>query len=140
MHGGISILLCFSKLLSLYVLVIITFFVFVSSSFAADSLYRYDSLHRLTKVSHGETVIEYDYDANGNRLVKSVCAPCRGDLNADGRVEVADLRILVRSFGRHPCQAKNICPADLDADGDVDAADLRVLKADFGRRDCLVCP
>ena len=123
-----------------YLFIFTFFFISVSPVFAAETLYTYDSMHRLTKVNHSGTVIEYAYDANGNRLVKSVCAPCRGDLNADGQVDVADLRILTKSLGRHRCQAKSLCPADLDADGDVDARDLKVFKADFGRRDCLICP
>ena len=115
------------------------FIFFPSAICAADITYTYDSLHRLTKVTHSGTVIDYGYDANGNRLVTSVCAPCRGDLNADGRVDVADLLILVRSFGHHRCQTKSICPADFDADGDVDARDLKVFRAEFGRRDCRIC-
>ena len=103
---------------------------------ATDTTYIYDSLHRLTKVSHSGSVIEYAYDANGNRLVTSVCAPCQGDLNADGRVDAADLRILAGSFGRRRCSGGTQCLGDFDADGDVDARDLKVFRADFGRRDC----
>jgi len=122
-----------------YIIAATTFLFFASFIYAADTAYTYDSLHRLTKFSHDGTVIDYEYDANGNRLVKSVCAPCRGDLNEDGRVDVTDLRIITKSFGRHRCQAKSICPADFDADGDVDARDLKVFRTDFGRRDCLIC-
>jgi len=139
MHAFVIFPLFFTRYHIRYLVIFTSFFISVSPVFAAETLYTYDSLHRLTKVSHSGTVIEYDYDANGNRLAKSVCTPCRGDLNEDGRVDVADLRILVRSFGRHRCQTKSICPADFDADGDVDVRDLKVFKADFGRRDCLVC-
>ncbi len=109
---------------------------FPSAICAADTTYTYDSLHRLTHVTHGGTVIDYAYDANGNRLVKSVCAPCQGDLNADGRVDAADLRILAGSFGRKRCSPDTQCLGDFDADGDVDARDLKVFRAEFGRRDC----
>ena len=136
MHAFVIFPLFFTKYHIRYLFILTSFFISVSPVFAAETLYTYDSLHRLTKFSHSGTVIEYAYDANGNRLIKSVCAPCRGDLNSDGQVDVADLRILVRSFGRHPCQAKSICPADFDADGDVDVRDMKVFKADFGRRDC----
>ena len=122
-----------------YLFMIMLFFISVSPVFAGETLYTYDSLHRLTKVIHDGTVIEYAYDANGNRLVKSVCAPCQGDLNADGRVDVADLRILARSFGRGRCSPDTQCPGDFDADGDVDARDLKIFRAEFGRQDCRIC-
>lgn len=103
---------------------------------AAETTYTYDSLHRLTHVKNSGSVIEYAYDANGNRLVKSVCTPCQGDLNADGRVDAADLRILAGSFGRRGCSPGTHCPGDFDADGDVDARDLKVFRVEFGRQDC----
>jgi len=121
-------------------LILLTVFLFLASPvYAAETTYTYDSLHRLTKVKNSGSVIEYAYDANGNRCVKSVCAPCQGDLNADGRVDAADLRILAGSFGRKRCSPDTHCPGDFDADGDVDSKDLKVFKAEFGRRDCRIC-
>ena len=102
--------------------------------------YEYDAMHRLTKVSHSRATIEYSYDSNGNRLLKSVRALCPGDLDFDGNVNFSDLKLFVKDFGRTDCIAGSSCPADFDADGDVDAFDLRMFKADFGRKDCNQCP
>ena len=109
-----------------YFIAVTIFFFFPSAIYAADITYTYDSLHRLTKVRHSGSMIEYAYDANGNRLIKSVCTPCQGDLNSDGRVDAADLRILVGSFERRDCSIDTHCPGDFDADGDMDTRDLKV--------------
>ncbi len=45
-----------------------------------------------------------------------------GDVNSDGRVDGADLGVLLGSWG--PCSG---CPADLNGDGTVDGADLGLL-------------
>ena len=55
--------------------------------------------------------------------------PCPGDLNGDGRTDLADLGILLADFG---CTAPGPCAGDLDGDGDTDLADLGILLADFG--------
>ena len=47
-----------------------------------------------------------------------------GDLNGDGRVNAADLGLLIASWG--PCKG---CGADLNGDGVVNAADLGLLVA-----------
>ena len=107
---------------------------------AAGVEYAYDQLNRVIRVSHEGAHITYSYDANGNRLLKSVCSLCQGDLNADGKVDVADLKVFVSDFGRTDCIEEASCPADFDADGDVDISDLRVLKLDFGRKNCRQCP
>ncbi|GMU82128.1 MAG: hypothetical protein AMXMBFR47_19990 [Planctomycetota bacterium] len=52
--------------------------------------------------------------------------PCRGDLDGDGDVDIADLAILLSGFG-------GIGPVgDFDADGDVDISDLAILLSAFG--------
>jgi len=44
-----------------------------SGAFAANVHYTYDELNRLTKVEYEDgTVVEYTYDAAGNRLTKAV--------------------------------------------------------------------
>ena len=54
-----------------------------------------------------------------------------GDLNRDGRVDLADLGVLLADFG---CTAgPGACPGDVDGDGDTDLADLGILLANFGR-------
>ena len=54
-----------------------------------------------------------------------------GDLNGDGRVDLADLGILLADFG---CTAgPGNCPGDIDGDGDTDLGDLGILLSNFGR-------
>ena len=59
----------------------------------------------------------------------SSCLACPGDLNGDGRTDLADLGILLADFG---CPQPGPCAGDLDGDGDTDLADLGILLADFG--------
>ena len=59
-------------------------------------------------------------------------AGCRGDLNGDGVVDLADLGILLADFD---CTGGN-CAGDVDGDGDTDLADLGILLAEFGN----ICP
>jgi hypothetical protein len=55
--------------------------------------------------------------------------PLAGDLDADGDVDLADLALLLASFG---CTPPQNCDADIDADGDVDLADLSFVLSNFG--------
>jgi hypothetical protein len=55
--------------------------------------------------------------------------PCPGDLNGDGRTDLADLGILLADFG---CTPPGPCVGDLNGDGRTDLADLGILLADFG--------
>lgn len=59
--------------------------------------------------------------------------PCPADLNADGVVDVSDLRILLLNKG--PCPDSGACVGDLDADGAVTGRDVALLVQAFG-----VCP
>jgi hypothetical protein len=54
---------------------------------------------------------------------------CPGDLNGDGRTDLADLGILLADFG---CVPPGPCVGDLNNDGRTDLADLGILLADFG--------
>ena len=54
--------------------------------------------------------------------------PCPADFNGDGRVDGADLPIVLGSWGRCPGE----CPADVDGDGVVDAADLGLVIGAWG--------
>lgn len=51
----------------------------------------------------------------------------RADLNADDRIDSADLTIVLAAWGR--CARDADCPADLDDDGWVDGRDISVLVA-----------
>ena len=53
---------------------------------------------------------------------------CRADLSGDGRVDLADLGILLTDFG---CNGGG-CAGDIDGDGDTDLADLGLLLSAFG--------
>jgi hypothetical protein len=62
--------------------------------------------------------------------VTAVTPPgCPGDLNGDGRTDLADLGILLGDFG---CVPPGPCVGDLNNDGRTDLADLGILLADFG--------
>ena len=52
------------------------------------------------------------------------------DLNGDGEVGVADLLILLASWGE--CPQKGGCPADIDENGSVGVADLLILLSQWG--------
>ncbi len=53
-----------------------------------------------------------------------------GDLDGDGSVGVADLLILLASWG--PCDDCDDCPADLDGNCTVGVSDLLILLANWG--------
>ena len=55
------------------------------------------------------------------------CRPCAADFNGDGRVDGADLPIVLSSWGVCP-----ECAADINGDGKVDSADLGLLVAAWG--------
>lgn len=63
--------------------IVIVFWLFIAlTAFAGTVQYTYDSLNRLTETEHDDgTVIEYTYDADGNRLTKVVTIP---DSDGDG--------------------------------------------------------
>lgn len=56
--------------------------------------------------------------------------PVLGDVNCDGSVGVADLLILLGSWG--PCGDCKDCPADLDGDCAVGVKDLLILLGNWG--------
>ncbi len=72
-----------------------------------------------------------DRGDNGYTKVGSVYAfgpeplPCRGDLDADGDTDQADLGILLAAYNTSGL-------GDLDGDDDTDQADLGILLADYG--------
>jgi len=63
------------------------------------------------------------WDVAGIAVVRDVLVP--GDINGDGIVDLADLLILLSTWG--PCAKGEPCPADLNGDGEVDLADLLIL-------------
>jgi hypothetical protein len=69
--------------------------------------------------------------------------PRRGDINADGDVNMMDVATVMNAWG--PCPEINVgCPADVNRDGAVDARDLldllRIVHDDDGKRVRLHAP
>ena len=63
------------------------------------------------------------WDVAGIAVVRDTLVA--GDINGDGTVDLADLLILLSTWG--PCAEGAPCPADLTGDGEVDLADLLFL-------------
>lgn len=61
---------------------------------------------------------------------------CEGDLDRDGDVDYADLRIFRSDYRRTDCGLEPVCTGDFDGDLDVDLVDLRIFAEDYGRTDC----
>ncbi len=57
----------------------------------------------------------------------TIPAPCSGDLNGDGKVDGADLGLLLSDWGA--CAG---CPGDLNGDNKVDGADLGLMLSAWG--------
>lgn len=56
-------------------------------------------------------------------------APCQGDINADGTVDLADLNLVLANFGTATSSG------DANGDGQVNLADLNIVLGNFGT-DC----
>ena len=72
------------------------FFISVSLVSAGSLTYTYDNLHRLIMAEFSDgSVIEFTYDAAGNRITKEVMPgnTCEGDFGKDGDVDGSDLAI-----------------------------------------------
>lgn len=86
--------------------------------------YEYDALNRLTQVTYGNGVtVSYTYDALGNRLSKKVTGSLvaiSGDLNDDGKVDVADVVKLINMV----LSGSTDSAADINGDGKVDEKDV----------------
>ena len=57
-------------------------------------------------------------------------APCPGDLDGDGDVDLSDLAQLLSNYGMTSGAAYE--DGDMDGDGDVDLSDLAALLAVYG--------
>ena len=86
--------------------------------------YKYDNLHRLTKVTYDDgTTIVYSYDASGNRsrYVVTVVA----DLDVDTDVDFIDFAKFASHWLETDCVYPDLCgDADFDWNSKVDLADL----------------
>lgn len=82
-----------SKVHILSLVGILLFLIFATVSVAGTILYQYDSLNRLIKATYPDgTVIQYTYDAAGNRLTKTVCqnGKCGEEPSVDIKVNDSD--------------------------------------------------
>lgn len=66
-------------------------------------------------------------DISGTFLVE-ISAPCPGDLDGDGDVDLGDLGIILSDYG---CQGPD-CVGDIDGDGETGLGDLGIVLAGFG--------
>ena len=64
-----------------------------------------------------------------NSLKQTIAKP--GDINGDGKVDAADLSMLIADFGKSGAAITNPA-ADINGDGKVDSADLSILIANYG--------
>ena len=86
----------------------------------------------MTNGAFTEIILVNDFEIEmAIRSPASACpGGCAGDLNGDGRTDLADLGILLADFG---CTTPpGPCVGDLNNDGNTDLADLGILLADFG--------
>ena len=60
----------------------------------------------------------------------TTCIANPADLNDDGTVDLADLLIVLSSWG--PCDDPGRCAADLNDDGVVDLSDLLIVLSSWG--------
>lgn len=64
------------KVIKIIICGIVFFLILANSVLAATAQYTYDNLNRLVQVQYDDgTVIQYSYDAVGNRLVQVVTPP-----------------------------------------------------------------
>ncbi len=64
----------------------------------------------------------------GEMLQVLAALPIPGDINADGRVDLADFEILISNWGTSGCNDPAWCSgADINKDGKVDSADLQIV-------------
>jgi len=89
-----------------------------------------------SSVAGNWTITVTDHNLIDAGVVNSVCisittdaVPCNGDVTGDGAVDLADLNLVLASFGQTTTQG------DADGSGEVDLADLNLVLGQFGA-DC----
>ena len=89
-----------------------------------------------------QSIAVFDIDGDGwNDLIIGRCnstevwrntTPIAGDVNVDHRVNVADLLLIINSWGACPAGPPTSCPADLNHDGQVNVLDLLEVIGHWG--------
>ena len=89
--------------------------------------YKYDNLHRLTRVIYDNGMqITYTYDEVGNRTQR--ISTLQGDVSVEGTVNFQDFTIIASRWFDDDCISPNWCDgADIDWSGRVDIEDLVIL-------------
>jgi parallel beta-helix repeat protein len=89
-------------------------------------------------ISASASTVTNELNTSNNNLsdgtVKITKAAYLGDINGDGKVDLADLKLLQQAFGSTPTSPNwNNGSADLNKDGVVNALDLEMLSQNFGK-------
>jgi len=106
-----------------------------TSSTGTDGEYDLVYAHAIAPTGH-IVVHGRPRDANTTHVYLLTCAI---DLSGDGRINGADLGLLLNNWG--PCPQTGPCIADLNGDSDVDGADLGILlNAWTGTEICRIWP
>ena len=99
-----------------------------SSQTALSATYKYDNLHRLTRVVYDNgTVITYTYDEVGNRTRR--VSTLQADSSIDGTVNFQDFAIIASRWLEEDCgYADEWCEgADIDWNTEVGIEDLAII-------------
>ncbi len=80
------------------------------------------------RVGAGGPVVQHLFEIDTRVILTTAEAPCGGDIDGDGAIDLADLNALLATFGSEVDPGTG---ADLDADGDVDLVDLNILLANW---------
>ena len=96
-------------------------------STATATIYEYDALNRLTRVVYDEgTVIEYTYDAVGNRTRR--ISTLMADTTVNGTVDFEDYAVLASRWLDNECYYPDWCErADIDWSTEVNWNDVGLL-------------
>jgi len=114
------------KTLAITIMIIFQMQCLMSTTFAAQ--YKYDNLHRLTRVIYDDGMqITYTYDEVGNRTRR--VSTLMADTSVDGSVNFHDFAILASCWLDEDCgYPDEWCQgADIDWSNEVDIEDLAIL-------------
>ena len=74
-----------------------------------------------------------ELSTSNNSLNSTILLTFRGDVNRDGKVDIADLSTVASHFGTVLGGANYLAAADLNRDGKIDIVDLAMCSTDFGK-------